>query len=87
VRATAAAYVFYTGSDQPASSPNTPTAAKTGGHTDGNSNPRGKHHFGYKSKGFNVVDDRTFTLWPISGPFVSANRNDHLQTIPGLIDV
>ncbi len=38
-------------------------------------------------KGFNIVDDRTFTLWPISGPFVPANRNDHLQTIPGLNDL
>ena len=24
-----------------------------------------------------------FTYWPLSGPFVAANRNDHLQTIPG----
>jgi hypothetical protein len=29
------------------------------------------------------VDDRLFTLWPISGPFTAANRNDHLLTIPG----
>jgi len=29
------------------------------------------------------VDDRLFTYWPIPGPFVPANRNDHLQTIPG----
>jgi hypothetical protein len=33
------------------------------------------------------VDDRLFTYWPISGPFVSANRNDHLQTIPGFKDL
>ena len=77
-----AAYVFYVGSNQPTSSPN----ASTSGSASDESNPsrRGKHHFGYKSKGFNVVDDRLFTYWPISGPFVSANRNDHLQTIPGL---
>jgi hypothetical protein len=30
------------------------------------------------------VDDRLFTYWPISGLFVPAHRNDHLQTIPGL---
>ena len=35
----------------------------------------------------NIVDDRLFTYWPLSGPFVSANRNDHLQTIPGLEDL
>lgn len=40
--------------------------------------------FGYKAKTFNVVDDRLFTFWPLSGPFVPANRNDHLQTLPGL---
>jgi hypothetical protein len=76
-----AAYVYYSGSNQPTSSPN----ASTG---DGaNTSTRGKHHFGYKSKGFNIVDDRLFTYWPISGPFVSANRNDHLQTIPGFKDL
>jgi hypothetical protein len=71
-----AAYVFYTGSNQPASD-----------NTDQDTPPRGTHHFGYKSRGFNIVDDRLFTLWPISGPFVPANRNDHLQTIPGLNDL
>jgi len=40
--------------------------------------------FGYKAKTCNVVDDRLFTFWPLSGPFVPANRNDHLQTLPGL---
>jgi hypothetical protein len=80
-----AAYVYYTGSNQLPSSPNAPADAPTDGHT--SSSSRGKHHFGYKSKGFNIVDDRTFSLWPISGPFVPANRNDHLQTIPGLKDV
>jgi hypothetical protein len=71
-----AAYVFYTGSNQP-----------TSDNTDQDSPPRAKHHFGYKSKGWDIVDDRLFTLWPISGPFVPANRNDHLQTIPGLADL
>jgi hypothetical protein len=33
------------------------------------------------------VDDRLFTYWPLSGPFVPANRNDHLQTIPGCKDL
>jgi len=33
------------------------------------------------------VDDRLFTLWPLSGPFVPANRNDHLQTLPGFQDL
>jgi hypothetical protein len=77
-----AAYVFYAGSNQPSSSSNTPPSDDTDGDAD--SSTRGTHHFGYKSKGFNIVDDRIFTLWPISGPFVPANRNDHLQTIPGL---
>jgi hypothetical protein len=80
-----AAYVFYTGSNQPTFSPNASTSEKT---EKGKSNSRrGKHHFGYKSKGSNIVDDRLFTYWPISGPFASANRNDHLQTIPGLKDL
>lgn len=77
-----AAYVFYEGTNQP-SSPNAPASARA----EGNSRPRGKHHFGYKSKGLNIVDDRLFTYWPLSGPFVPANRNDHLQTIPGFQDL
>jgi hypothetical protein len=44
---------------------------------------RRKTCFGYKAKTFNVVDDRLCTYWPLSGPFVSAERNDHLQTVPG----
>jgi len=72
-----AAYVYYSGSNQPADS-TAPSDTENG---------RGKHHFGYKSKAFNIVDDRFFALWPISGPFVPANRNDHLQTIPGLKDL
>ncbi len=78
-----AVYVFYKGSNQPTSSPNAPTS----GSTAGNTRQRGKHHFGYKSKGFNIIDDRTFTYWPLCGPFVPANRNDHLQTIPGFQDL
>jgi hypothetical protein len=39
--------------------------------------------FGYKAKTFNVLDDRLFTYWPLSGPLVSAEHNDHLQTVPG----
>jgi len=78
-----ATYVFYSGSNQPSSSPTAPASGST--KTDGRQ--RGKHHFGYKSKSFNIVDDRLFTYWPISGPFVSANRNDHRQTIPGLKDL
>ena len=69
-----AAYVYYAGANQPtaaASSAEAPTS-------------RGKHHFGYKSKAFNIVDDRLFTFWSLSGPFVPSNRNDHLQTVPGL---
>jgi hypothetical protein len=76
-----AAYVFYAGSNQPAASPTASTVS------DPSRKPRGKRHFGYKSKGFNIVDDRLFVLWPISGPFVPANRNDHLQTIPGFHDL
>jgi hypothetical protein len=77
-----ATYVFYEGRvrDQPVSSPNAPTSEDS----EGQPRSQGKHHFGYKSKGFNIVDDRLFTYWPLPGPFVSANRNDHLQTIPGL---
>ena len=72
-----AAYVFYSGSNQPGPNPNTHKDPKQ------RSAPHGKHHFGYKSKAFNIVDDRLFTLWSITGPFASADRNDHLQTIPG----
>ena len=81
-----AAYVFYSGSNQPTSSSNISTSEKTE-KGDPSTSRRGKHHFGYKSKGFNLVDDYLFTYWPISGPFASANRNDHLQTIPGLKDI
>ena len=81
-----AAYVYYTGSNQPSSSPN---ALATSGKDDkkNTNRRRGKHHFGYKAKAFNVVDDRLLTFWPLAGPFVPADRNDHLQTIPGLKDL
>jgi hypothetical protein len=26
---------------------------------------------------YRIVDDRLFTYWSLSGPFVPANRNDH----------
>jgi len=78
-----AAYVFYSGSNAapPAGTPTTVTPAAP------STDRRGKHHFGYKSKAFNVLDDRLFTYWVLSGPFVPANRNDHLQTIPGFQDL
>jgi hypothetical protein len=76
-----AAYVYYSGSNQPHLSPNT--------HRDPQkrSAPHGKHHFGYKSKAFNIIDDRLFVFWPISGPFTPANRNDNTLTLPGLTDL
>jgi hypothetical protein len=78
-----ASYVYYSGSNQPGTNPNAPKPGKD--------QPvavsRGKHHFGYKSKAFNILDDRLSLLWPLTGPFTSSNRNDHLLTIPGLRDV
>ena len=81
------AYVYYTGSNQPSSSPAAPASGNSDEHGGSHRRPRGQHHFGYKSKSFNIVDDRLFTYWPIPGPFVPANRNDHLQTIPGFQDL
>lgn len=76
-----ATYVYYAGSNQPGA----------GYDADNASDPittrKGKHYFGYKSKAFNIVDDRLCTFWPLSGPYVSANRNDHLQTLPGFEDL
>jgi hypothetical protein len=73
-----AAYVYYSGSNQPhRGNPNSatdPAKARP---------PTGKHHFGYKSKAFNIVDDRLSAIWPLTGPFTPANVNDHLLTIPG----
>ena len=74
-----AAYVYYSGSNQPGPHPDQDGTSK--------SIPKGKHHFGYKAKAFEILDDRLFTYWPLSGPFVPANRNDHLQTIPGFQDL
>jgi hypothetical protein len=76
-----AAYVYYSGTNQPSN------AQQERSSSDTPSQKRGKHHFGYKSKAFNVVDDRLFTFWPLSGPFAAANRNDHLLTRPGLRDL
>ena len=69
-----AAYVYYAGSNQPGRT--NPNASKE-------SIPHGKHHFGYKSKAFNIVDDRLSLFWTLTGPCTPANRNDHLLTIPG----
>jgi len=74
-----AAYVYYSGSTQPGRT--NPNASK---ENKAASLPRGKHHFGYKSKAFNIIDDRLFLVWPLTGPCTPANRNDHLLTIPGL---
>lgn len=76
-----AAYVYYSGTNQPSNS------QEQSASSDAQPQKRGKHHFGYKSKAFNVVDDRLFTFWPLSGPFAPANRNDHLLTLPGLRDL
>ena len=76
-----AAYVYYSGSNQPS------PAQEENAPSNSQSHKQGKHHFGYKSKAFNVVDDRLFTFWPLSGPFAPANRNDHLLTLPGLRDL
>jgi hypothetical protein len=77
-----ARYVFYERSNQPDASPES-----SGAEQNQKRSRRGEHHFGYKAKTFNIVDDRLFTYWALSGPFVPANRNDHLQTIPGFDDL
>jgi hypothetical protein len=76
-----AAYVYYSGSNRPGPNPNAPQNGGSG--TEKSNKPRGKHCFGYKSKAFNLVDDRLFMLWPLTGPCSPANVNDHLLTIPG----
>jgi hypothetical protein len=77
-----AAYVYYAGSNRPGPNPNAP---KSGEAQEGKpARPTGKHHYGYKSKAFNLVDDRLFLLWPLTGPCAPANVNDHLLTVPGL---
>lgn len=78
-----ATYVFHAGSNQPDSSP----SASASEGVEKAEPSRGKHCFGYKSKAFNIVDDRLFAWWPISGPFAPADRNDHLQTLPGFHDL
>jgi hypothetical protein len=83
-----ATYVFYSGSNQPATAPHRAAAGQEGKTvTAAAPASRGKHHFGYKSKAFNLLDDRLFTYWPLPGPFVSADCNDHLQTLPGFEDL
>jgi len=80
-----ATYVYYSGSNQPrANNPHAPVGQPA---SEQQAPSRGKHHFGYKAKTFNVLDDRLFTYWPLPGPFTTANRNDHLQTIPGFQDL
>lgn len=76
-----ATYVYYAGSNQSTHTQEEEPLSET------TTSRRGKHHFGYKDKTFNVVDDRLFTFWPLSGPFAAANRNDHLLTIPGFEDL
>jgi hypothetical protein len=58
-----AAYVYYSGSNQPRK--NNPNQAR---EQRGQNHLRGKHHFGYKSKAFNIVDDRLFMIWSLTGP-------------------
>jgi len=77
-----AAYVYYSGSNQPGPNPNGPKTNGSG--SDQPARPHGKHCFGYKSKAFNIVDDRLSQLWTLSGPCTPANVNDHLLTVPGL---
>ena len=77
-----AAYVYYSGSNQTGPNPNAPQKGTPQAQQP--AKPRGKHHFGYKSKAFNIVDDRLFQLWPLTGPCTPANVNDHLLTVPGL---
>lgn len=78
-----ARYVYYEGHNRTASDTTDPHRPQTRQDTAPSSSAKSEHHFGYKSKTFNVLDDRLFTYWPLSGPFVAANHNDHLQTIPG----
>jgi hypothetical protein len=86
-----AAYVYYRGSNQTdvALAPAQPSQAAQDASRPGAAHQpgRGKHYFGYKSKAFNVLDDRLFTYWPLPGPYAAANRNDHLQTIPGFANL
>jgi hypothetical protein len=78
-----AAYVYYSGSNQTSGAPPPADGTTAAGAPATVHRGRGKHHFGYKSKAFNVLDDRLFTYWPLPGPYAAADRNDHLQTVPG----
>ena len=83
-----ATYVYYPGSNRHSTPAHRPASSE--GKNPSRRTERGRHAvhcFGYKSKAFNIVDDRLFTYWPLSGPFVAANANDHLQTVPGLQDL
>ena len=62
-----AAYVYYQGSNQSPGAP-PPAAGAAAGTPATGPTGRGKHHFGYKSKAFNVLDDRLFTYWPLPAP-------------------
>jgi hypothetical protein len=77
-----AAYVYYSGSNRPGPNPNAPKAGNPQAQQP--TQPKGKDCFGYKSKAFNIVDDRLFLLWSLTGPCTPANINDHLLTVPGL---
>jgi hypothetical protein len=77
-----AAYVYYSGSNRPGPNPNAPKAGSPQAKLP--AQPKGKHHYGYKSKANNIVDDRLFLLWSLSGPCTPANINDHLLTLPGI---
>jgi len=76
-----AAYVYYS-SNRPGPHPNAPKAGSP--QAEPPAKPTGKHCHGYKSKAFNIVDDRLFQLWSLTGPCTQANVNDHLLTVPGL---
>ena len=77
-----AAFVYYSGSNQPAHAPNAPQ--KPVSDPKQMALPRGKSHFGFKSKSINLIDDRLFMFWSLTGACTPANVNDHLLTIPSL---
>lgn len=73
----------YTAPNQPGA-PYATAKSEVGGASHTRSTPRGKHHFGYKSNAFNIVDDYLAIFRPLADPFVAANSNGHQQPIPGL---
>lgn len=77
-----ATFVYYSGSNQPAHSPNAPQKPPSDPKQIGL--PRGKSHFGDKSKSISIIDDRIGMFWSITGACTPANVNDHLLTIPSL---